>query len=68
MAKTPRKTPIHRLIHIAWSLTLLVPLTPIKREAAGAKEAEAEAGVEAGADEDHVWFEDRWMVASLCDE
>jgi hypothetical protein len=21
-----------------------------------------------GADEDHVWFEDRWMVASLCDE
>jgi hypothetical protein len=18
--------------------------------------------------EDHVWFEDRWMVASLCDE
>jgi hypothetical protein len=19
-------------------------------------------------DEDHVWFEDRWMVASLCDE
>jgi hypothetical protein len=22
----------------------------------------------AGAAEDHVWFEDRWMVASLCDE
>jgi hypothetical protein len=22
----------------------------------------------AGAIEDHVWFEDRWMVASLCDE
>jgi hypothetical protein len=21
-----------------------------------------------GAFEDHVWFEDRWMVASLCDE
>jgi hypothetical protein len=20
------------------------------------------------ADEGHVWFEDRWMVASLCDE
>jgi hypothetical protein len=20
------------------------------------------------APEDHVWFEDRWMVASLCDE
>jgi hypothetical protein len=22
----------------------------------------------ANKDEDHVWFEDRWMVASLCDE
>jgi hypothetical protein len=22
----------------------------------------------AGGSEDHVWFEDRWMVASLCDE
>jgi hypothetical protein len=21
-----------------------------------------------GETEDHVWFEDRWMVASLCDE
>jgi hypothetical protein len=21
-----------------------------------------------GVPEDHVWFEDRWMVASLCDE
>jgi hypothetical protein len=21
-----------------------------------------------GLTEDHVWFEDRWMVASLCDE
>jgi hypothetical protein len=21
-----------------------------------------------GIGEDHVWFEDRWMVASLCDE
>jgi hypothetical protein len=21
-----------------------------------------------GNGEDHVWFEDRWMVASLCDE
>jgi hypothetical protein len=21
-----------------------------------------------GGGEDHVWFEDRWMVASLCDE
>jgi hypothetical protein len=26
-------------------------------------------GVVVGIDvEDHVWFEDRWMVASLCDE
>jgi hypothetical protein len=49
-AKTPRKTPIHRLIHRAWSLTHLVPLTPIKGEAAGAEEAEAEAGVEAEAE------------------
>jgi hypothetical protein len=24
--------------------------------------------VSAEGDEDHVWFEDRWMVASLCDE
>jgi hypothetical protein len=23
---------------------------------------------ESGDGEDHVWFEDRWMVASLCDE
>jgi hypothetical protein len=23
---------------------------------------------EEGASEDHVWFEDQWMVASLCDE
>jgi hypothetical protein len=22
----------------------------------------------AGVGEDHVWFEDRWMVTSLCDE
>jgi hypothetical protein len=49
-AKTPRKTPIRRLIHRAWSLTRLVPLTPIRGEAAGAKEAEAEVGVEAGAE------------------
>jgi hypothetical protein len=49
-AKTPRKTPIHRLIHRAWSLTRLVPLTPIKGEAVGAEEAEAEVGVEARAE------------------
>jgi zinc finger SWIM domain-containing protein 3 len=24
--------------------------------------------VKEGIGEDHVWFEDRWMVASLCDE
>jgi hypothetical protein len=48
--KTPRKTPTHRLTHRAWSLARLVPLTPIKGEAAGAEEAEAEAGVEAGAE------------------
>jgi hypothetical protein len=24
--------------------------------------------MEDSAVEDHVWFEDRWMVASLCDE
>jgi hypothetical protein len=48
--KTPRKTPTHWLTHRAWSLARLVPLTPIKGEAAGAEEAEAEAGVEAGAE------------------
>jgi hypothetical protein len=36
------------LTHRAWSLARLVPLTPIKGEAVGAEEAEAEAGVEAG--------------------
>jgi hypothetical protein len=25
-------------------------------------------GLEEARCEDHVWFEDRWMVASLCDE
>jgi hypothetical protein len=30
-------------------------------------EAEEAALVLVGG-EDHVWFEDRWMVASLCDE
>jgi hypothetical protein len=49
-AKTPRKTPIHRLILRAWYLTRLVPLTPIKGEAAGVEKAEAEAGVEARAE------------------
>jgi molecular chaperone GrpE (heat shock protein) len=27
-----------------------------------------EFGVRPAPLEDHVWFEDRWMVASLCDE
>jgi hypothetical protein len=49
-AKTPRKTPTRRLTHRAWSLACLVPLTPIKGEAVGAEEAEAGAGVEAGAE------------------
>jgi hypothetical protein len=49
-AKTPRKTPTHKLTHRAWSLARLVPLTPIKGKAVGAEEAEAEAGVEAGAE------------------
>jgi hypothetical protein len=26
------------------------------------------SGVKCGPHEDHVWFEDRWMVAPLCDE
>jgi hypothetical protein len=26
------------------------------------------ADMELSRAEDHVWFEDRWMVASLCDE
>jgi hypothetical protein len=25
-------------------------------------------GMAVSLDEDHMWFEDRWMVASLCDE
>jgi glucose-6-phosphate dehydrogenase assembly protein OpcA len=49
-AKTLRKTPIRRLIHKAWYLPHLAPLTPIRGEAAGAEEAEAEVGVEAGAE------------------
>jgi hypothetical protein len=47
-AKTLRKTPIRRLIHRAWYLPRLVPFTPIRGEAAGAEEAEAEVGVEVG--------------------
>jgi hypothetical protein len=50
MAKTPRKTLIRRPIRKAWFLTCLVHRTPIKREAAGAGEVEAEAGVAAGAE------------------
>jgi hypothetical protein len=38
--------------------------------ASGAQEGTAPATVAAEevVAEDHVWFEDRWMVASLCDE
>jgi hypothetical protein len=46
----PKKTPIHRLTHRAWSLTCLVHHTRIKGEAAEAGEATAEAGVAAGAE------------------
>jgi hypothetical protein len=49
-AKTPRKTPIRRMIRRAWSLARLVPLIPIRGEAAGAEEAEAGVGVEAEAE------------------
>jgi hypothetical protein len=49
-AKTPKKTPIRRLIHRAWYLPRLVPLTPIRGEAARAEEVEAEVGVGAGAE------------------
>jgi hypothetical protein len=38
--------------HKEFALEILMNMTPILDE-----------GVE-----DHVWFEDRWMVASLCDE
>jgi hypothetical protein len=31
-------------------------------------DAGAGAGAAAASREDHVWFEDRWMVTSLCDE
>jgi hypothetical protein len=49
MAKTPKKTPIRRLIRRAWSLAHLVPLIPI-RGGAGAEEAEVAVGVEAEAE------------------
>jgi hypothetical protein len=34
----------------------------------GSVDAEAAGAQARRAAEDHVWFEDRWMVASLCDE
>jgi hypothetical protein len=49
-AKTPRKTPIRRLIRRAWSPVRLDPLIPIRGEAAGAEEEEAGVGVEAEAE------------------
>jgi hypothetical protein len=48
MVKTPRQTLIHRLIRRASFPTRPVHRTPIKGEAAGAGEVEAEAGVAAG--------------------
>jgi hypothetical protein len=35
---------------------------------ANAVTAETTGAMTDVASEDHVWFEDRWMVASLCDE
>jgi hypothetical protein len=68
-AKTPRKTPICRLIRRAWSLARLVPLIPIRGEAVGAEEAEAEVGVEAGAEattrkENGIVFSTRKMMTT----
>jgi hypothetical protein len=50
MAKTPKRIPARRLIHRAWSQAHLVPLTPIRKEAAGAEEVEAGVEVEAEAE------------------
>jgi hypothetical protein len=36
--------------------------------AVSAADVTSSTAVARGAAEDHVWFEDRWMVASLCDE
>jgi hypothetical protein len=68
-AKTPRKTPFCRLIHRAWSLGQLVPLIPIRGKAAGAEEAEAEVGVEVGAEattrkENGIVFSTRKMMTT----
>jgi hypothetical protein len=50
MTKIPRRTPIRRLIHRAWSQAHLAPLIPIRGEAAGAEEVEAGVGAEAEAE------------------
>jgi hypothetical protein len=50
MAKTPKKILARRLIHRAWSQAHLVPLTPVREEAAGAEEVEAGVEVEAEAE------------------
>jgi hypothetical protein len=44
--------------------------TSLRLEGACDVHVKASAGVRVrgGVIEDHVWFEDRWMVASLCDE
>jgi hypothetical protein len=67
--KTPRTTPIRKLIYRAWSLARLVPLTPIRGEAAWAEEAEAEVGIEAGAEattrkENGIIFSTRKMMTT----
>jgi hypothetical protein len=49
MVKTPKKIPARRLTRRAWSQAHLVPLIPIRGEAAGAEEVEAGAEVEAEA-------------------
>jgi hypothetical protein len=50
MAKTPKKIPACRLIRRVWSQAHLVPLIPIRGEAAGAEEVEAGVEVEAEAE------------------
>jgi hypothetical protein len=52
-------------------LTLLPPttLTEAFRSSAYRRVVPDPAGTTAnGSTEDHLWFEDWWMVASLCDE
>jgi hypothetical protein len=50
MVKTPKKIPVRRLIRRVWSQAHLVPLIPIRGEAAGAEEVKAGVEVEAEAE------------------